>query len=115
MFRTATALAIGLSLAAAVGAHAQTYPALDLGGAVRSRTVHFGDLDVSTKSGAQELASRIRRAANDVCGGDDSLMRADDDFLPCVRQAIDRAATKLDIASLNEALGRHVGSSLASR
>ncbi len=114
MFRTATALAVGLSLTAAAGAQAQTYPSLDMDGVV-SRTVHFADLDVGTPAGGRELAVRIRLAANAVCGGDNALMRADHDFGACVHQAIDRAANKLEIASLNQALGRSAGPNLASR
>jgi UrcA family protein len=35
-----------------------------------SRSVHFGDLDLSTDAGAAALHSRIEHAVRAVCGGD---------------------------------------------
>ena len=113
MFRTATALVIGLSLAASVAQAQPTSASVDVQGTV-SRTVHFGDLDVGSSGGAKQLAFRIRVAAYAVCGGDNVIAREDHDFAACVRGSVNRAATRLDIASLNAALGRG-GSELANR
>jgi len=54
-----------LAAAALVSAPAFAAPAAD----GMSRTVRFGDLDLSTDAGAAALHSRIEYAATAVCGG----------------------------------------------
>jgi UrcA family protein len=42
---------------------------------VKSMTVHFGDLNMSTTAGATALYQRIRGAARMVCGAEDAYER----------------------------------------
>jgi UrcA family protein len=58
-----------------------------------SKTVHFSDLDISTEAGAQSLLSRIRRAANYVCGGNDRRLQLSrgPGYRACVRDATSKA------------------------
>ena len=46
------------------GIHAR---AADLDQAAPARTVHFGDLDISSRDGAKTLYYRVRAAAKSVC------------------------------------------------
>src|SRR5690242_14691938 len=41
---------------------------------VRSETVHYADLNLSSPQGAATLYSRIKWAAQDVCGWSDNLL-----------------------------------------
>ncbi len=66
-----------------------------------SVTVHYGDLNLSTRQGVEILHQRIKVAAQQVCGdgyepGD--LARASD-YHRCVNVAADKALEKVQVAS----------------
>ena len=58
-----------------------------------SRTVRYSDLDLSTEAGAKALLTRIRRAANLVCNGNDwrAPMTRSYGFRSCVQAAQSKA------------------------
>jgi UrcA family protein len=66
-----------------------------------SKTVRYGDLDISRPEGAKVLYQRIRAAARDVCelsiGGDPVLHIAQ---RACLDTAIDNAVRKVDAPAL---------------
>jgi UrcA family protein len=119
MNRSFASLALGLSAATALAAAAAAQP-LDAydgayGGGTLSRTVHLGDLDLGSAAGARVAATRIRLAADYVCGGDLLLGRMSDDFIPCRHAAIDRALASLHAPLVSAALGRATPTSMAER
>jgi len=60
--------ALSAGLAATAGATTPTRTAVDVNGAETARTtVHYGDLDIHTRQGADELYSRLNMAAVRVC------------------------------------------------
>lgn len=61
MYRTILCVALALGLAAPALGQGQDYPA------TVSHVVWFGDLDLSTASGARELDRRVQAAARFVC------------------------------------------------
>ncbi|MHB8476153.1 MAG: UrcA family protein [Steroidobacteraceae bacterium] len=66
-----------------------------------SKTVRYGDLDISNPEGAKALYHRIRAAARDVCGlstAGDPLQRVA--MQSCVDTAIDNAVRKVDAPAL---------------
>jgi UrcA family protein len=73
----------------------------------RSITVKFADLDVSTQQGADELYSRIAKAAKTVCTlvGSPSIFGSRDDS--CVNKAIADAVTKVNQKELYSVYNRH--------
>lgn len=63
---------------------------------VRSETVHYADLNLSTPQGAAALYRRIKWAAQDVCGwNDDDLLVMQVSAQPCVDKAIADAVTRV--------------------
>jgi len=62
---------------------------------VRSVTVHYADLNLSSPQGAAALYRRIKWAAQDVCGWNDDLLEMDVDAQPCVDKAIADAVTRV--------------------
>lgn len=62
---------------------------------VKSR-VNYSDLDLGTEAGKNELESRIKRAAADVCDELDKLLPARTlEHGNCVRESVDRAMAGL--------------------
>ena len=70
-----TSLALGLFAAAALAAPALADPTGFGETHWVSRTVHLADVDLQTTDGAKVAAWRIRRAADDLCGGASTLTR----------------------------------------
>jgi len=62
---------------------------------VRSETVKFGDLNVSTQAGAEALYGRIHAAAKRVCTLSNDLW-ARHRMLPCITSAEDKAIEKVN-------------------
>ena len=66
-----------------------------------SKTVKYGDLDISKAEGAKVLYQRIRAAARSVCDlsiGGDAVLRVAEKA--CVDTAIDNAVRKVDAPAL---------------
>jgi UrcA family protein len=61
---------------------------------VRSETVHYADLNLSSPQGAAALYRRIKWAAQDVCGWNDNLLEMQA-AQPCVDKAIADAVTRV--------------------
>ncbi len=115
MKRFPAPLVLGLFAAAALAAPAVADPS-GVGAIERtSRTVHLADVDLHTIDGAKEAASRIKHAADYVCGGDWLEMHMSSDFSSCRRDAIDRALASLDAPLVSAALGRRTLTDVASR
>lgn len=62
---------------------------------VRSETVHYADLNVSSPQGAAALYRRIKRAARDVCGWNDDILDMQADTQPCMDKAIADAVNRV--------------------
>ena len=62
---------------------------------VRSETVHYADLNLSSPQGAAALYRRIKWAAQDVCGWHDDVLEMQVDAQPCVDKAIADAVTRV--------------------
>lgn len=62
---------------------------------VRSETVHFADLNLSTPQGAAALYRRIKWAAQDVCQWDDDSIGMQTDIRGCREKAIADAVTQV--------------------
>ena len=61
--------------------------------------VHYGDLDLTTETGAAVLAQRIRHAAGLLCGAEDGRMLQDLNHYAACRDAVVTATTpKVEIA-----------------
>ena len=85
--RTILACAAAMALAAAlVASNAQA-------GDPRSETVKFADLNLGTSAGAEELYTRIHRAARRVCWESDVGMQA---YTACVEKAESDAIGKVN-------------------
>ena len=110
-----TSLALGLFAAAALAAPALADPTGFGETHWVSRTVHLADVDLQTTDGAKVAAWRIRRAADDLCGGASTLTRQSSDFPVCMRGAIDRALATLNEPLVSAALGRSTPTDLAAR
>jgi len=79
---------------------------------VKSRAVHFGDIDAYSPDGARILFHRIRAAAQEVCSpqpsGIRNLMEYKDyqDFARCELDGIDLAVADVDSPALNRYVDR---------
>lgn len=62
---------------------------------VRSETVHYADLNLSSPQGAAMLYRRIRWAAQHVCEWDDDSFGVGTDTRDCVNKAIADAVTRV--------------------
>ena len=82
----------------------------------RSVTVRYGDLDLSTSTGAHELLARIARAARIACSSssreDLSDLRYEN---TCVSDAIDQAVADVGSPLLAEARGTTLAGSSVAR
>jgi UrcA family protein len=88
----------GLIAAAVLGALAAGFAEVSAAAddsEVRSETVHFADLNLSTPQGATALYRRIKWAAEDVCGWNDDLLEMQVHAQPCVDEAIADAVTRV--------------------
>jgi len=87
-----TALVTAVALANSALAQEQ------LGVSVRTVTVRYGDLDISTTAGAKTLYQRIRGAARTVCGEErdyDLGLDARRYWMSCYQSAINGAVDKV--------------------
>ncbi len=88
----------GLITAAILGALAAGFAGVSTAGdgsEVRSQTVNYSDLDLSSPQGASELYGRITRAAHDVCEWDEASLDMRDAAGACVNKAIADAVTRV--------------------
>jgi UrcA family protein len=67
---------------------------------VRSETVKFGDLNVSTQAGAEALYVRIHAAAKRVCTQLSNDVWASNRMLPCITSAEAKAIEKVNLPAL---------------
>src|SRR5258708_5755211 len=70
---------------------------------VASKTVRFSDLDITKSDGAKALYSRIRAAAQDVCGlstGTDPIQRMA--TKGCIDKAVDKAVKEVNAPLLTQ-------------
>ncbi len=84
----------------------------------RSVTVRYGDLNVSTPDGAQELLGRISRAAAMACEGPriGTDLAGEPARKACINDAIDRAVAEVGAPLVAEARGTSLaGASLAQK
>lgn len=79
-------LAVGFAIGTSASAHAAANYGTDTLVRGPSRTVHFADLDLSKRAGAETLYDRIRAAARSVCSGEIQMFYAD-----CRAKAVDEA------------------------
>jgi UrcA family protein len=86
--------AFALSVGLLAGASAK---AADANVAIERVTVFYGDLDLAKPAGAKLLLTRIKLAANQVCGGRPSVLQlgAMGNFTACMKTAMDDAVTRL--------------------
>ena len=98
MFRSTLALVIGFSVVAGAAYARPSDSTVE----VVSQTVHFADLDISTRKGAKNLAERIHAAAGSVC--EDTVSRYAVNYRGCVQEtdarAVDRVGSPLVARSL---------------
>ena len=73
---------------------------------VRSKTVGYGDLDMSKSSGLTTLLGRIRGAASDVCspGSQTRDLKDSADYKKCVSDATNSAVAKVNNPGLTAML-----------
>jgi UrcA family protein len=76
---------------------------------VRSETVKFQDLNVSSPAGAEALYNRIHSAAKRVCVQNDPVMQAA--VLPCLRSAEARAIQLVNLPLLTDYYRKKTGQS----
>ena len=70
---------------------------------VPTKTVKFADLNIANLAGAKVLYSRIRAAAEDVCGqstGTDPILRLA--ITGCIHQAVDKAVMDVNAPMLTK-------------
>ncbi|HEY0411581.1 MAG TPA: UrcA family protein [Allosphingosinicella sp.] len=68
-------------------------------------TVRFGDLDLSTRAGADKLDRRLVSAAREVCGWVPREMDLKADVIACRQRAVAKARSDLQIAMAGRAGG----------
>jgi len=86
---------ISRALIAALAFSAPAY-AGDVHG-VKQVAVHYDDLNISTKSGAQTLIARIEAASKTACGGVPDIrdLKMHAFFSNCMKSAMDRAVASI--------------------
>jgi UrcA family protein len=92
--RLACSAALVTAVALACSAFAQEQP----GVSVRTVTVRFADLNISTAAGAKTLYQRIRRAARTVCGEEEDYglgLDARRHWSSCFQSAVNGAVDKV--------------------
>ena len=77
---------------------------------VPARTVHYSDLDINTRAGANVLYARIRNAAQQVCGDVDSRQLAVSAAAKgCVNRAIYTSVRSVNSPKLTSVYNSRVG------
>jgi len=99
--------ALGVGLAATAGA--TTARSVDVNGTETARTtVHYGDLDVHTRQGADELYSRINMAAGRVCENvEEPYVRLTRAFEDCRHTAISAAVQEVNAPLVTQTYDQH--------
>jgi UrcA family protein len=99
--------ALGAGLAATAGA--TTARSVDVNGTETARTtVHYGDLDVHTRQGADELYTRINTAAGRVCGDvEEPYVRLTRAFEDCRHNAISAAVQEINAPLVTQTFDQH--------
>ena len=100
--------ALGVGLAATAGATAARTP-VDANGAETARTtVHYGDLDIHTRQGADELYSRLDMAAGRVCTDImEPYVRLTRAYKECRHSAISAAVQKINAPLVTQTYDQH--------
>lgn len=113
---TASTHLLGLIAAAVLGTLAAGFAGVSAAAddsEVRSETVHFADLNLSTPQGATALYRRIKWAARDVCEWNDDLLEMQVNAQPCVDKAIADAVTRVGRPELTAVYNANYGQHLA--
>ena len=102
--------ALGVGLAATAGATtgtARTF--VDVNGAETARTtVHYGDLDIHTRQGADELYSRLNMAAVRVCEDvTEPYVRLTRAYEDCRHNAISAAVQQVNAPLVTQTFDQH--------
>lgn len=112
-------LAVGVGLwATAFTAQLAAADPLDKPTAPVSAPISYGDLDLSTDTGARTLLSRITIAARSACGGvshSPLLPREGANHRECVSEAVDAAVARIDAPALAAVRATERAIELASR
>jgi UrcA family protein len=106
--RTRQYLALTVAFASATvsgAALAQSAHPLSYGDVPVERVVRYGDLDLSSDSGARRLAGRIRLAAEIACTGAVADIHPSSGPRGCVKTAIERSAATVN----NRLVDAHLG------
>ena len=112
------AIIAALAIAVLVGAaecRAQPVATDGYGQPAVSQKVRFGDLDPTTRAGAQRLAFRIRTTANELCMGDDPTVRSGVGLDECMKATIAAVEVRLNQPLVTAALDHDTGMTLARR
>jgi UrcA family protein len=98
--------ALGVGLAATAGATARS---VDVNGAeTASTTVHYGDLDIHTRQGADELYSRLTMAAVRVCEDvTEPYVRVTRAYEECRHGAISAAVQEINAPLVTQTYDQH--------
>jgi UrcA family protein len=107
-----SALALAVALTAAAVSPAVAAPIWGDDEKVVAK-VAYKDAELRTTAGAARIASRIRTAARQVCGGDNPVIASGTRFQHCQHKAIDQAIATLDAPLVANALGRSPATTLA--
>ena len=101
--------ALGVGLAATAGA--TTARSVDVNGAETARTtVHYGDLDIQTRQGADELYSRLNLAAVRVCEDvTEPYVRLTRAYEDCRHNAISAAVQHVNAPLVTQTFDQHAG------
>lgn len=101
--RRAGRFGVVLTLAAGLAGAAQAAPNIQVQGApghgytTQSRTMRFGDLDLSSEAGRARLETRLHVAAGTVCGKRSLwTVRPPADYTRCYDRAVSAARARLD-------------------
>jgi len=99
--------ALGVGLAATAGA--TTARSVDVNGAETARTtVHYGDLDIQTRQGADELYSRLNVAAVRVCEDvTEPYVRLTRAYEECRHGAISAAVQQINAPLVTQTFDQH--------
>jgi len=99
--------ALGLGLAAA--ANATQVRSIDGNSTETARTtVHYGDLDIQTRQGADELYSRLNLAAVHVCAEImEPYIRVSRAYEDCRRNAISAAVQQINAPLVTQTFDQH--------
>ncbi len=92
------------ALTLAEAASAQTVRVADTD-QTRVATVHYADLNLSSREGVKSLVRRVRQATDAVCGGQPSLANLEGQagYRACVVQAWDSAMGQLNLPPVTTA------------